>query len=151
MLEKIKALGIEAGKPFTLAGRDEISVRSIDEGIDSARKAIVSAAGGSGKRRHPDTVGASTARSAAGAPSTADVQSPPITASASMRPRTRYSSSTYLDSGGRRLDGANRYVLHFDKGSLPPTDGFWSLSLYTPDKKFFGNPLDRHNSAATTG
>ncbi len=144
MLEKIKALGIEAGKPFTLAGRDEISMRSIDEGIDSARKAIVSAAGGSGSAdiQHGWRVdralgrwGTEYGRRAVAAYNGLGVNAP----------EDAIFLSTYLDSGGRRLDGANRYVLHFDKGKLPPTDGFWSLSLYTPEKKFFGNPLDRHN------
>ncbi|WP_116318953.1 DUF1214 domain-containing protein [Cupriavidus sp. P-10] len=33
-----------------------------------------------------------------------------------------------VDSGGKPLDGARRYVLHFDKKSLPPANAFWSLT-----------------------
>jgi hypothetical protein len=40
------------------------------------------------------------------------------------------------DSSGKPLDGANRYTLRFEKGQLPPVDGFWSLTMYD-GKTFF--------------
>jgi len=50
-----------------------------------------------------------------------------------------------FDAGGQRFDGNNRYVLHFDKGNLPPAEGFWSLSLYNDQQHFADNPLHRYN------
>jgi hypothetical protein len=47
------------------------------------------------------------------------------------------------DQNGRPLDGANRYVLHFDKGALPPVDAFWSVTLYDPQGYQVANPLSR--------
>jgi len=38
-----------------------------------------------------------------------------------------------LDSDGHPLSGANRYVIHFAPGQLPPARGFWSLTAYTKD------------------
>lgn len=38
-----------------------------------------------------------------------------------------------LDSDGHRLNGANRYVLHFAAKQLPPVRGFWSITAYTAD------------------
>lgn len=35
-----------------------------------------------------------------------------------------------VDLEGERLAGDQRYVLHFDKGQLPPARAFWSVSLY---------------------
>lgn len=35
-----------------------------------------------------------------------------------------------LDSEGKPLDGANKYVLHFEKEALPPANAFWSLTMY---------------------
>lgn len=34
------------------------------------------------------------------------------------------------DSAGGRLSGEHRYRIHFAAGSLPPVDGFWSITAY---------------------
>ena len=47
------------------------------------------------------------------------------------------------DQEGRSLDGANKYVLHFDKGTLPPVDAFWSVTLYDQEGYQVANPLNR--------
>ena len=47
------------------------------------------------------------------------------------------------DESGKPLDGANRYVLHFDKGATPPVDAFWSITLYDAEGFQVANPLDR--------
>src|SRR5262249_27131912 len=47
------------------------------------------------------------------------------------------------DETGRPLDGANRYVLHFDKGGLPPANAFWSITLYDPQGFQVPNSLNR--------
>jgi hypothetical protein len=47
------------------------------------------------------------------------------------------------DEAGRPLDGANKYVLHFDKASLPPVNAFWSVTLYDPAGFQVGNSLNR--------
>ena len=46
------------------------------------------------------------------------------------------------DESGKPLDGANKYTLHFDKGSLPPAD-FWSVTLYDPEGFQVPNALNR--------
>jgi hypothetical protein len=51
--------------------------------------------------------------------------------------------SLSVDSEGRPLDGNNRYVLHFDKGKLPPVDAFWSVTAYDTDGYFIPNALNR--------
>jgi len=47
------------------------------------------------------------------------------------------------DSRGRPLDGNNAYVLHFDKGKLPPVGAFWSVTAYDADGYFIPNALGR--------
>ncbi|RDK01980.1 DUF1254 domain-containing protein [Paraburkholderia lacunae] len=37
------------------------------------------------------------------------------------------------DSDGHALNGANRYVIHFEPNQLPPARGFWSITAYTRD------------------
>jgi len=51
---------------------------------------------------------------------------------------------TIVDSAGTKLDGANRYVLHFAKDQIPPVDAFWSLTLYDKDSYLVDNPLNRY-------
>jgi hypothetical protein len=47
------------------------------------------------------------------------------------------------DSERRPLDGNNKYVMHFDKDGIPPTNAFWSLALYDSARRFSKNRLDR--------
>ena len=47
------------------------------------------------------------------------------------------------DESGKPLDGANKYTLHFDKGSTPPADAFWSVTLYDPEGFPVANPFNR--------
>jgi hypothetical protein len=51
---------------------------------------------------------------------------------------------TVVDSGGRPLSGAHRYVLHFAPGQTPPAHAFWSLTLYNEHQYFATNPLGRY-------
>ena len=48
-----------------------------------------------------------------------------------------------LDSNGKTLHGVNQYSLTFAKGQLPPTRGFWSITLYNKYHLFNANALNR--------
>jgi hypothetical protein len=47
------------------------------------------------------------------------------------------------DETGTPLDGASKYTIHFDKGTMPPVNAFWSLTLYDPEGFQVANPLNR--------
>jgi hypothetical protein len=47
------------------------------------------------------------------------------------------------DETGKPLDGANKYTIHFDKGTTPPVEAFWSITLYDPEGFQVANPLSR--------
>ena len=52
-----------------------------------------------------------------------------------------------VDSQGQRLNGQNRYVLHFAAGGLPPVQekGFWSITAYnSATDLLIDNALDRY-------
>jgi hypothetical protein len=51
----------------------------------------------------------------------------------------------FVDSGGKPLDGRNRYELRFEKGQTPPVEGFWSLSMYGSDQNLVSNSINRFN------
>jgi hypothetical protein len=44
--------------------------------------------------------------------------------------------------------GDKKYVMHFDKGQLPPAKGFWSLTMYDKDYFFVQNPINRQSISA---
>lgn len=46
---------------------------------------------------------------------------------------------------GQPYNGANKYVLRFEKGQTPPVNGFWSLTMYDEQYFFVANPLNRYN------
>jgi hypothetical protein len=48
-----------------------------------------------------------------------------------------------FDDTGKPLDGANKYVIHFDKGATPPVNAFWSITLYDSDGFQVANALNR--------
>jgi len=44
---------------------------------------------------------------------------------------------------GRPVDGSRTVQLHFGRDSLPPCNGFWSLTAYGPDLYLIENEMDR--------
>jgi hypothetical protein len=51
---------------------------------------------------------------------------------------------TEKDANGRLLSGRHVYRLHFGPGQLPPSEAFWSLTLYNEKGFLAANPLDRY-------
>ena len=43
-----------------------------------------------------------------------------------------------------KYNGEHRYVMHFNKGEMPPVDGFWSLTMYDAGYFFVPNALNRY-------
>lgn len=52
--------------------------------------------------------------------------------------------NTMVDADGKALNGTHSYVVHFDKGQLPPAKVFWSLSIYNDNYWLVENRLKRH-------
>ena len=55
--------------------------------------------------------------------------------------------TAFFDGDGATLDGANRYVRHFEKGQTPPTNATWSVSMYDPQGYYVPNAMNRYNLA----
>jgi hypothetical protein len=60
------------------------------------------------------------------------------------RPQDAVYPTSEVDAAGKPYSGANKYVMHFDKGQMPPAKGFWSLTMYNADYFFVANPLNRY-------
>ncbi|MUL64241.1 hypothetical protein BOO86_07180 [Mycobacterium sp. CBMA 234] len=60
------------------------------------------------------------------------------------RPQDAVYPTSKADADGHPYNGANKYVMHFDKDQLPPAEGFWSLTMYDEGYFFVDNPLNRY-------
>jgi hypothetical protein len=60
------------------------------------------------------------------------------------RPQDAVYPTSEKDAEGNAYDGANKYVMHFDKGQMPPAEGFWSLTMYNAEYFFVANKLNRY-------
>jgi hypothetical protein len=55
---------------------------------------------------------------------------------------------TDLHGQSKHHEAPNKYVMHFDKGQMPPVEGFWSLTMYNAEYFFVDNPLNRYTLSA---
>jgi hypothetical protein len=60
------------------------------------------------------------------------------------RPKDAIYPTTEKDADGHDYDGTKNYVMHFDKGQLPPVSAFWSLTMYDASYFFVPNPINRY-------
>ncbi len=61
------------------------------------------------------------------------------------RPQDAIYPTSLKDADGQAYNGANKYVMHFPKGQLPPVDGFWSLTMYDSNYFFIANSINRYS------
>lgn len=64
------------------------------------------------------------------------------------RPQDAVYPTSQKDGDGHVYDGANKYVMRFAKGQLPPVEGFWSLTMYDNAYFFVPNPINRYSISA---
>jgi hypothetical protein len=141
-LKRFAAIGVAPGKPFDVSTLDPGVARDIERGVRAARESILTQTlkpqanrvngwnlqTGLGRYGTDYALRAATAQAGLGANLPEDA----------LYPWTR------VDADGRPLTGANRYVLHFAKGQLPPVSAFWSVTLYNPEHFFVDNPIGRY-------
>jgi len=65
------------------------------------------------------------------------------------RPQDAIYPTSQKNADAKEYDGAsNKYVMHFDKGQMPPVNGFWSITMYDKDYFFVPNALNRYTLSA---
>lgn len=141
MLAQIKRIGIEAGKPFDMDALDP-QIRAALQTVPQDAQALMTwkvptlAREVNGWSMNTDTMGvygnyylkrAIVTQMGLGANLPEDAIYP----------------LNIGDSDGKPLEGANKYVLHFNKGEAPPVNAFWSITLYDPEGFQVGNSLNR--------
>lgn len=141
MVDKIRRMGITPGVPFKTTVMEPSTARAVQEGATLALAAIVQGArkgnadAGNGWVMHRDlgSYGTNYGRRAVIA----------WVGLGANLPEDAIYASARTDANGKPLQGGARYVLHFDKGQLPPARAFWSLTLYNDGQAFIPNPINR--------
>jgi hypothetical protein len=64
------------------------------------------------------------------------------------RPQDAIYPTSEAPSTTQKYNGSQTRVMHFAKGSLPPVNGFWSLTMYTPEYFFYPNALNKYTVSA---
>ncbi|WP_059411745.1 DUF1254 domain-containing protein [Cupriavidus basilensis] len=141
MVESIRKLGIVPGAPFSVTALEPATARAVQEGATTALAGIAGAA-----KRAADTGAEWTVRRDLGNYGTAYGKRALVAwvGLGANLPADAVYPATRVDSAGKPLDGSKRYVMHFDKNQLPPTNAFWSLTLYNDKQVFVANPLNRY-------
>jgi hypothetical protein len=145
MMARIAKIGIVPGQPFDLT--------KLSPDAQQALKAVPKAAGGkvmdyfkhAGKSENGWAFFTKT-----GIYGTDYVDRALVTAIGlgANRPQDAVYPVSETDAAGKPYSGANKYVMHFEKGQLPPVDGFWSLTMYNAQYFFVANPLNRYTLSA---
>src|SRR6185437_7929216 len=58
------------------------------------------------------------------------------------RPEDAIYPTSETDVAGQPYNGANKYVIHFGKGQMPPVNAFWSVTMYNDQFFFVPNALN---------
>ncbi|MGB0084179.1 MAG: DUF1254 domain-containing protein [Rhodomicrobiaceae bacterium] len=141
MLFRLRALGLEPGKPFNPAALDPETVKTINQ-VAGETLADMPAA----MRKIGQVVnGWSVATQFIGTYGTSYKQRAVIALGGlgANLPEDAVYPTAFADEDGRPLISTENYVIHFDKGQLPPADAFWSITMYDKDGFQVPNPINR--------
>lgn len=149
MMQKVRALGIEPGAPYSTTVLEPETARALQDGATRALARIVTLArGGEGAAS-----GAWLSRKDAGRYGT-DYDRRAATAWLALGSSLGEDTMVFranADASGQPLQGGHRYVIRFDKSALPPARAFWSLSLYDQAQDVVANPLNRYAIGSRDG
>lgn len=141
ILFRLRALGIEPGKPFDPSKLDEQAVSIINKAASDTLNGLQAAWERSGKVVNGWTI----QNDNIGTYGTSYLKRTLVAKGGlgANLPEDAVYPTAAFDGAGEPLTGDNRYVLHFEKGKLPPADAFWSITMYDMDGFQVPNPIDR--------
>lgn len=142
IIDRMKRIGIEPGKSFSLASRPKELQDAVNQASAEALQLIKATWANSGVlangwRTNLTAIGtygtdylhrAGVAYAGLGANVIEDAVYP----------------TALTDAEGQPFDSDKRYVLHFAKDEIPPARAFWSLTMYDQRQLFAENPIGRY-------
>jgi hypothetical protein len=141
MVAKLAKLGIVAGEPFELAKLGPEAAQALQGVPKAAFEKIMGHFATAGTNQNGWLFTTHTGRYGTDYLNRALITAIGLGAN---RPEDAVYPTTEADAQGQPYSGANRYVMRFAKGQLPPAEAFWSLTMYDADYFFVDNPLDRY-------
>lgn len=143
MVAKLKVLGIEPGRPFDIDTIDAAAAKELRHAMGTfakLEKGVKKLKTENGWIVMPKDMGnyGTDYETRAGIA---------LVGLGAIQPQDVVYPTAFIDGEDKPLDGANRYVLHFDKGQTPPTNATWSVSMYDPNGFYVPNPINRYNLA----
>jgi hypothetical protein len=141
ILFRLRALGIEPGKPFDAS---KLDARATAE-INRAAKDTLDGLQATWERTGKVVNGWTLQNDNIGTYGTSYLKRTLVAKGGlgANLPEDAVYPTAAFDSEGKALSGENKYVLRFDKGKLPPADAFWSITMYDMDGFQIPNPISR--------
>jgi hypothetical protein len=142
VLARLKRIGIEPGKSFSLASASPEIRRALEGAVPDSLEDIEASVRRSGVLAN----GWRTNLTAIGTYGTDYLSRAGIAfAGLGANPiEDAVYPSLFADANGDTLSADRRYQLHFDKDQIPPVNAFWSLTMYDERQLFAANPIDRY-------
>lgn len=146
-LERFKRIGLEAGKSFDpqfLSGRLDRRVPEVSKGRILAHFMT--------RDGDMSRINGWSYTTKAGVYGTSYLQRALVTyiGLGANRPQDAVYPTSLRPSLLESYNGANKYVLRFAKGQMPPVKGFWSLTMYDENMFFVANPINRYSMSIRT-
>jgi hypothetical protein len=144
MVAKLASIGVVPGQPFDINKNGADTAKAISDGVEGGKKKVIELGHNPGGAKvvngwlimvkeignygtnYDARAGVAWVGFGANIPQDA------------IYPLTR------VDGDGNPLNGASKYIIHFDKGQTPPVDAFWSLTMYNAKQNFVANPINRY-------
>ncbi len=142
MVENMAKIGIVPGKDF-----DPSVLRSLDQELIKAVPKVAQAKIIEHLKEAGKPVNGWMFTTNAGTYGTDYIQRALVTAIGlgANRPQDAVYPTGEKDSKGDKFDAdGHNYVMHIDKGQMPPVNGFWSLTMYDSTYFFVPNSLNRY-------
>lgn len=141
IVAEMAQLGIKAGQSFSLSNLDASLRESVQNANQTAIKKVMAHLPVVGKDENGWIFTTKT-----GIYGTDYLTRALITAIGlgANRPQDAVYPTSEGDAAKQSYDGSKSYVIHFEKGKLPPVNGFWSITMYNQDYFFVDNPLNRY-------
>lgn len=142
ILFRLRALGIEPGKPFDASKLSPETIAIIDKAAKETLADMAAQMTKMGDKVNGWNIG----RDTMGTYGTWYLRRAVIALGglgANLVEDAIYPTA-FVDGNGEPLSGAGKYVLHFEKGKTPPANAFWSITMYDKDGFQIINPIDRY-------